>query len=99
MGESEKIIGKLISETPAEQRKNVIIATKCRPFICLPRLSDLQNSPPLIEIRASFPESYELVPFLSRNRLLFERFVEEDGFRFGRVVPSELFGRPAIGLL
>lgn len=28
-GESERIIGNLLKETPEEQKKNVIIATKC----------------------------------------------------------------------
>ena len=33
MGESENIIGRLLKETPEDQRKNVVIATKCKPFM------------------------------------------------------------------
>lgn len=32
MGENERIMGRLIAETKSEERKNLYIATKCKPY-------------------------------------------------------------------
>jgi aryl-alcohol dehydrogenase-like predicted oxidoreductase len=39
MGKSEEIIGMLLKETPEEDRKKVILATKCQSAALLPFLS------------------------------------------------------------
>jgi aryl-alcohol dehydrogenase-like predicted oxidoreductase len=75
MGESENIIGRLLKETPEDQRKNVVIATKCKSCIRFEQVDGTQNGSGCVTLsfhRVRYDKAWDVPSYerAAHNRLL-----------------------------